>query len=184
MAVSSSTIPFALLFFVMIFVITMNLTMLDSKSVDAQKDSEVVIKKANVDENNKLVVTSKINIQNISKTGMIKVVGVINGEDFVKNIPLDKLKDSTKKLTVKFEMNKDNEFVSASKPDEFFVCAYHVTSNDNNNIKSISFEKENNATTTIEYFDCNEGDIQSTTFPTKATLFKAKSQVYNKTNAY
>jgi hypothetical protein len=84
-------------------------------------------------------------------------------------------------------MNKDNEFVSASKPDEFFVCAYHVTSsnnNDNNNIKSISFEKENNATDTIEYFDCNEGDIQSTTFPTKATLFKAKSQVYNKTNAY
>ncbi|MDF2737247.1 MAG: hypothetical protein K0S93_1104, partial [Nitrososphaeraceae archaeon] len=89
MTVSSSTIPFGLLFFVMIFVISMNLTMLDSKSVDAQKDSEIVIKKANVDENNKLVVVSKINIQNISKTGMIKVVGVINGEDFVKNIPLD-----------------------------------------------------------------------------------------------
>ena len=65
-----------------------------------QKKSEVVIKKANVDENNKLVVMSKINIQNISKTGMIKVVGVINGEDFVKNIPLDELKDSAKKLTV------------------------------------------------------------------------------------
>jgi hypothetical protein len=157
--------------------------MLDSKSVNAQK-SEIVIKKANVDENNKLVVMSKINIQNISKTGIIKVVGVINGEDFVKNIPLDELKDSAKKLTVKFEMNKDNEFVSASKPDEFFVCAYHVTSNNNNEIKSISFEKENNATNTIEYFDCNEGDIQSTTLPTKATLFKAKSQVYNKTATY
>src|ERR687896_65191 len=162
----SSTISYGLLFFVMIFVITMHLTMLDSKSVNAQK-SEIVIKKANVDENNKLVVVSKINIQSISKTGIIKVVGVINGEDFVKNIPLDKLKDSTKKLTVKFEMNKDNEFVSASKPDEFFVCAYHVTSNNNNNnkneIKSISFEKENNTTNTINYFDCNEGDIQSTT---------------------
>ena len=23
-------------------------------------------------------------------------------------------------------MNKDNEFVSANKPDEFFVCAYHL----------------------------------------------------------
>ena len=179
----SSTIPFGL-FFVMIFVIAMHLTMLDSKSVNAQ-ESEIVIKKANVDENNKLVVVSKINIQNISKTGMIKVVGVINGEDFVKNIPLDKFKDSAKKITVKFEMNKDNEFVSASKPDEFIVCAYHVTSNNNNNeIKSVSFEKENDSTNTINYFDCNEGDIQSTTFPTKATLFKAKSQVYNKTNAY
>jgi hypothetical protein len=157
--------------------------MLDSESVDAQKKSEIVIKKANVDENNKLVVMSKINIQNISKTGMIKVVGVINGEDFVKNIPLDELNDSAKKLTVKFEMNKDNEFVSASKPDEFFVCAYHLTSN-NNEIKSISFEKENNATNTINYFDCNEGDIKSTSKPTKATLFKAKSQVYNKTATY
>ena len=152
-----------------------------------QKKSEIVIKKENVDENNKLVVVSKINIQNISKTGMIKVVGVINGEDFVKDIPLGKLKDSAKKLTVKFEMNKDNEFVSASKPDEFFVCAYHVTSNNNNNnneIKSISFEKENDSTVTINYFDCNEGDIQSTTLPTKASLFKAKSQVYNKTATY
>jgi len=183
----SSTISYGLFFFVMIFVITMHLTMLDSKPVSAQK-SEIVINNTNVDENNKLVVVSKINIQNISKTGMIKVVGVINGEDFVKNIPLDKLNDSTKKLTVKFEMNKDNEFVSASKPDEFFVCAYHVTSSNNNNnnneIKSISFDKQNNATNTIDYFDCNEGDIQSTIFPTKATLFKAKSQVYNKTTTY
>jgi hypothetical protein len=58
--------------------------MLDSKSVNAQK-SEIVIKKANVDEKNKITVVSKINMQNISKTG-IKVVGVINGEDSVKNI--------------------------------------------------------------------------------------------------
>src|SRR5215211_738761 len=182
----SSTISYGLFFFVMIFVITMHLTMLDSKPISAQK-SEIVINNTNDDENNKLVVVSKINIQNISKTGMIKVVGVINGEDFVKNIPLDKLNDSARKLMVKFEMNKDNEFVSASKPDEFFVCAYHVKSsnnNDNNKIKSISLEKENNATNTMDYFDCNEGDNQSTTFPTKTTLCKAKSQVYNKTNTY
>ena len=69
----------------MIFVITVHLTMLDSKSVNAQK-SEIVIKKANVDEKNKITVVSKINMQNISKTGIIKVVGVINGEDSVKNI--------------------------------------------------------------------------------------------------
>jgi hypothetical protein len=59
--------------------------MLDSKSVNAQK-SEIVIKKANVDEKNKITVVSKINMQNILKTGIIKVVGVINGEDSVKNI--------------------------------------------------------------------------------------------------
>jgi hypothetical protein len=151
-----------------------------------QKKSQIVIKKSNVDDKNKLIIVSKIDLQNISKTGIIKVVGVINGEDFVKNIHLDKLKDSAKKLMVKFEMNKDNEFVSAGKPDEFFVCAYHVIINNNNNneIKSISIEKENDSTNTIDYFDCNEGDIQSTTSPTKANLFKAKSQVYNKTTTY
>ena len=56
--------------------------------------------------NDKLVVVSTINLQNISKTGMIKVVGVINGEDFFKTIPLDTLKDSTKKLKVKWDEQK------------------------------------------------------------------------------
>ena len=37
---------------------------------------------------------------------------------------------------------------------------------------------------TVKYFDCNEGDIKSTTSPTKSSLFKAKSQVYNKTASY
>jgi hypothetical protein len=45
-------------------------------------------------------------------------------------------------------------------------------------------EKQNDATITIDYFDCNEGDIKSTTKPTEANLFKAKSQVYNKTAYY
>jgi hypothetical protein len=158
--------------------------MLDSKSVNAQKDSEIVIKNTNVNEKDKLIVESKINLQNISKTGIIKVVGVINGEVFVKNIPLDKLNDFTKKLKVKFEMNKDNEINHAHKPDEFFVCAYHFTNiNNNNKVESISFEKQNDVTT-IGYFDCNEGDIKSTTKPTEANLFKAKSQVYNKTAYY
>jgi hypothetical protein len=132
----------------------------------------------NVKDNDKLVVVSTINLQNISKTGIIKVVGVINGEDFVKTIPLDTLKDSTKKLKNKFEMNKDNEIISAHKPDEFFICAYHVKNP--NNFKSISYDNQN----LVHYFDCNEGDIKSTTSPTEANLFKAKSQVYNKTAYY
>ena len=50
----------------MIFVITVHLTMLDPKSVNAQK-SEIVIKKANVDEKNKIAVVSKISMQNNQK---------------------------------------------------------------------------------------------------------------------
>ena len=109
-----------------------NLATLDFKSINAQKGSEVVIEKANVDEKDKLVVVSNINLQNIPKIGMLKVVGVINGEGFIKDIPLDKFDETKKKLKVNFVMNKDNEFVSASKPDEFFICAYHLKDSINN----------------------------------------------------
>jgi hypothetical protein len=160
----------------MTFVISMPLEASDIQSVDAQKASEIIIKNENVDENNKLVVVSKINLQNISKTGVIKVVGEINGEDFAKNIPLDKVRDSAKKIQVRFEMNKNNELNNAHKPDEFFVCAYHFTNSSNSNNNKVEPQ--------LNYFDCNEGDIQSTIATTKTSLFKAKSQVYNKTATY
>jgi hypothetical protein len=108
---------------------------------------------------------------------LLKVVGVINGEDFVKTIPLDTLKETTKKLKVKFSMDKENEIVSAGKPDEFFVCAYHIKNTDT---KINYYDKQG----IIEYFDCNEGDIKSTTSPTQISLFKSTSQVYNKTSTY
>jgi hypothetical protein len=174
----------------MIFVITVHLTILDFKSVNAQKGSEIVeIKKANLDEKDKLVVVSNINLQNIPKTGMIKLVGVINGEGFVKNIPLDELDKTTKKLKVNFVMNKDNEFVSVGTPDEFFVCAYHFTNTNNNNnndynkINSINFDDQYN-TPSMKYFDCNEGDIKSTTTPTQVNLFNPNSLVYDKSAYY
>jgi hypothetical protein len=170
-----STSYFGIIFLIMTFVISLYLTSLDFKSVDAQKTTKFVIKNENVDEKNKLVVVSKVNLQNVSKTGIIKVVGEINGEDFVKNIPLDKVKESAKKIQVRFEMNKNNELNNAHNRDEFFVCVYHFTNSTNNNKKIEPI---------VNYFDCNEGDIQSTTSTTKTTLFKPKSQVYNKTAYY
>src|SRR5215204_5781641 len=185
MPVSFSTISFGLIFFVIVFMVTVHLTLLDFKSVNAQEEPEIIIKNnTHLGKKDKLVVVSNINLQNIEKKGIIKVVGVINGEDFVKNIPLDKIDETTKKLKATFSMNKDNEFVSAKRPDEFFVCAYHYKNSNNNNIiESVSFDKQNDATT-VDYFDCNEGDLKSTTNPTEANLFKAKSQVYNKTFTY
>ncbi|MGZ5551511.1 MAG: hypothetical protein ACXWE7_12070, partial [Nitrososphaeraceae archaeon] len=127
-------------------------------------------------DDDKLVVVANINLKNTEKNGLIKVVGVINGEDFVKNIPLDKIKESTKQLKVKFSMDKENEIVNAGKPDEFFVCAYHV--------KNADTKVTSHIQGVVEYFDCNEGDIQSTTSPTQISLFKATSQVYKKTSTY
>ena len=129
------------------------------------------------EDDDKLVVVAQINLKDTERNGLLKVVGVINGEDFVKTIPLDTLKETTKKLKVKFSMDKENEIVSAGKPDEFFVCAYLVKNTDT---KINSYGKQG----AIEYFDCNEGDIKSTTSPTQISLFTAKSQVYNKTSTY
>ncbi|HEX2407615.1 MAG TPA: hypothetical protein VHJ38_10465, partial [Nitrososphaeraceae archaeon] len=169
----SSKMPIGVFFFIMIFVISVQLTTLDFKSVNAQEGSEeVVIEKTNVDEKDKLVVVSNINLQNIPKIGMLKVVGVINGEGFIKDIPLDELDETKKKLKVNFVMNKDNEFVSAGKPDEFFVCAYHLKDSTNNYYNS------------LPYFDCDEGDLAGSDATTISRLFKATSQVYDKTVYY
>jgi hypothetical protein len=161
------------------FLVTLSVAFSLIGTVMAQ-ESEILSKTTNnkqdKHDDDKLVVVAKINLKNTEKNGLLKVVGVINGEDFVKNIPLDKLKESTKQLKVKFSMDKDNEIVSAGKPDEFFVCAYHVKSAD------IKFTSSKEAV--VEYFDCNEGDIKSTTKPTQISLFKATSQVYNKTSTY
>ena len=167
MYVHDSKISIYVLFFVMTFVIAVHLTTLDFESVFAQKGSGIVIEKENVDEKDKLVVVSNINLQNIPKVGMLKVVGVINGEGFIKDIPLDEIDETKQKLKVNFVMNKDNEFVSASKPDEFFVCAYHLED-----------LKENY--NSLPYFDCDEGDLAGSDAITIARLFSPTSQVYTK----
>jgi len=120
-----------------VFLVTLNLTFSFIGPVMAQ-ESEILSKitndnKQDKHDDDKLVVVAQINLKDTERNGLLKVVGVINGEDFVKTIPLDKLKETTKKLKVKFEMNKENEIVSASKPDEFFVCAYHVKNPNNLN---------------------------------------------------
>jgi hypothetical protein len=136
------------------------------------------IDKVNNEKHNKISVISKINLENIEKEGFIKVVAFINGEDFTKEIPLNNLKDSPNNLKVKFEMDKENDIVTADSPDEFFVCAYHIK--ETNNINNASTVQEKS----LKYFDCNEGDIQSISQPTQISLFKPSSQVYNKSINY
>jgi hypothetical protein len=55
-------------------------------------------------------------------------------------------------------------------PDEFFICGYQVGDG----------SKES---TSIAKFDCNEGDILSTSNPMEISLFKSGSQVYSKSQA-
>ena len=165
------------LILIVMTITTFSVTYLTFNPVSAIKKMENDMNQDTNKNQNQLAVITNINLENIEKKGFLKVVTFINGEDFSKKIPLDKLKETTKKLKVKFQMDKENELVSATTPDEFFVCAYHVQSP---NWKLDSSVKKNS----IEYFDCNEGDIQSITEPTEINLFKTKSQVYSKSINY
>jgi hypothetical protein len=120
----------------------------------------------------KLVVKASINLKNIDmdNTKFIRLIGFINGEDIKQDIPISSIDKTKNKLDVELKVNKKNDIVEASTPDEFFVCAYQVGDvlNDYNSLAK---------------FDCNEGDILSTSKPTPARLFQLGSHVFDKTQA-
>jgi len=120
----------------------------------------------------KLIVRAHINLQNIDleKTKFIRLVGFINGEEVKQDIPISSIDKTKNKLNVELKVNKKNDIVEASTPDEFFVCAYQV----GDVIKNYN---------SLTKFDCNEGDILSTSKPTPARLFQLGSHVFDKTQA-
>jgi hypothetical protein len=121
------------------------------------------------EEEKKLIVEARLNLKNIDmdNTKFIRVIGFINGEESKQDIPISSIDKTQNKLNVDLKVNKENDIVEADTPDEFFVCAYQI---------SDLSKKSNN----ITKFDCNEGDILSTSKPTQISLFQSGSQVYEK----
>ena len=120
------------------------------------------------EDKDKLVVRSHINLQTVDleKTKFIRVIGFINGEDVKQDISISSIDKTKKTLNVDLKVNEENDIVKASSPDEFFVCAYQVE----------DIQKQQQESTPIPKFDCNEGDISGN--PTEISLFSSGSQVY------
>ena len=137
---------------------------LSLESVFAQKNDK--------EDKDKLIVKANINLKNvdIKNTKFIRVIGFINGEEVKQDIPISSIDKTKNKLNVDLKVNKKNDIVEASTPDEFFVCAYQV----GDVLKNYN---------SLAKFDCNEGDILSTSKPTPARLFQLGSHVYEKTQA-
>ena len=137
------------------------------ESVFAQKND-----KEGKEDKDKLIVKANINLKNVDmkNTKFIRVIGFINGEEVKQDIPISSIDKTKNKLDVDLKVNKKNDIVKASTPDEFFVCAYQVG----------DVKKNYNS---LVKFDCNEGDILSTSKPTPARLFQLGSHVYEKTQA-
>ncbi len=140
------------------------------ESVFAQKNNND--DKDDKKEKEKLVVKANINLKNVdmNNTKFIRLIGFINGEEVKQDIPISSIDKTKNKLDVDLKVNRKNDIIKASTPDEFFVCAYQVG----------DVKKNYNS---ISKFDCNEGDILSTSKPTPARLFQSSSHVYEKTEA-
>ncbi len=142
----------------------------NSEIVFAKKDKDDEDKKEK--DKDQLVVNAQINLNNVDmkNTKFIRVTAFINGEDFKQDIPISSIDKSKKKLDVELKTDVENDIVEADTPDEFFVCAYQV----GDVLKDYK---------SLTKFDCNEGDILSTSKPTGIELFKSGSQVYTKSQA-
>jgi hypothetical protein len=116
----------------------------------------------------KLVVKTRIHTDNLDleNTKFIRVIGFINGQEAKQDIPVSSIDKTKKTLNVDLKVDKDNGIVEADTPDEYFVCAYQVG----------HISNESNALTK---FDCNEGDILTTSKPNVIRLFQPDSQVYS-----
>ena len=139
----------------------------------AQKDDDDKEDENDKDNDDKLIVKAKINLKNIDieKTKFIRIIGFINGDEAKQDIPISSIGKTKKNLNVELKVNEENEIVEASSPDEFFVCAYQVGG-----------DVQQQESVPITKFDCNEGDILGN--PTEISLFSAGSQVYSKSQEY
>ena len=140
------------------------------ESAFAKKDKDDEDKKEK--DKDQLVVNAQINLNSVDmkNTKFIRVTAFINGEDFKQDIPISSIDKSKKKVDVELKTDVKNDIVKADTPDEFFVCAYQV----GDVLKDYK---------SLTKFDCNEGDLLSTSKPTEIELFKSGSQVYAKSQA-
>ena len=101
---------------------------------------------------NKIIVKVKIYLQNLERTGFLRISSLLNGEEIIKDIELSEIDRSQQTITVDLKVDKKNDIIEASSNDEYHVCAYHV--------KDLIHEYDS-----FTNFDCNEGDVLSVDTP-------------------
>jgi hypothetical protein len=164
-------IPIKYFAFIIVIVFASNIFLVSNpEMVFAKKDKDDEDEKEK--DKDQLVVNAQINLKNVDmkNTKFIRVTAFINGEDFKQDVPISSIDKSKKKVDVELKTDVENDIVEADTPDEFFVCAYQV----GDVLKDYK---------SMTKFDCNEGDLLSTSKPTEIELFKSGSQVYAKSQA-
>jgi hypothetical protein len=145
-----------------------NINNKNNEYLDYVNNNNVENKQENYNLDNKVVVKTRLNLENIEKQGYLNIAAFINGQGVLKNVSLDDIDPTKKKLTVNLAVDKKTDIVQAGDRDEFFVCAYHI--------KDLYKKKE--ISNALTYFDCDEGDLAGSDETTISRLFSASSNVY------
>jgi len=138
-------------------------------------------------ENNNDLTTIKVKMNknnlDIANHDRIKVVGYLNGEGQTKYIDLKDIAkgklssyaSNPNYLTVNLQFNKSTDISSTMVDDEYYVCAYVF---DDSNKPSIL-----NTVDIIPLYDCDEGNIGTSTTTDTVTLFSTMKK-YGESKAF
>jgi hypothetical protein len=178
-----------IVFFLMILFVSMNNDGKNMISIFAQseeeKDSSFKKNEAKDNNNNNDLTTitvqiDKKNIINIENNNdnLLKIIGYLNGEGQTKYVDLKEM-DKEINLNEKFpqvnlEFNKSNDISSTMVDDEYYVCAYVIE--DNNRAEEVT-------SSTITLYDCDEGNIGTSTTKDSVTLFSTMKK-YGESKAF
>ena len=131
----------------------------DKESITKNKDRTTIT--VNLNKNNVL------DNENENNNNLLKIVGYLNGEGQTKYVDLKEInkeiKQNEKFLKVDLEFNKSNDISSTMVDDEYYVCAYVMK--DSNRAEGVT------ASNTIPLYDCDEGNIGTSTTKDSVTLF-------------
>ena len=101
----------------------------------------VVLNKVLAADKDTFAIEANIDLTKIVNPKKLKVVAFANDETKTTNIEIDE--KNSKKVTVPFSFNKENDIVTVGHNDEYFVCAYNLGSK----------------TGLMKSYACHEGDI-------------------------
>ena len=190
------TIEFSLVVFsLMILFVSMNNDGKNMISIFAQSEEEEIdssFKKNEPKDNNNnnnidlTTITVQIDKNNLlysenNNNNLLKIIGYLNGEGQTKYVDLkeiDKEKEiinqNQKFLKVDLKFSKINDISSTMVDDEYYVCAYVI---EDRNIA------DDNVINTIPLYDCDEGNIGTSTTKDTVTLFSTMKK-YGESKAF
>jgi len=148
-----------------------------------EKDSSFKKKEAKNNNNNNdlTTITVQIDKNNMIDSNdnnpLLKIIGYLNGEGQTKYVEIKEIdkeiNQNEKFLKVDLKFNKNNDISSTMVDDEYYVCAYVVK--DSDIVEDVIY--------TIPLYDCDEGNIGTSTTKDSVTLFSTMKK-YGESKAF